>query len=49
MNYYFEPPNTKRFRGIPRITLPAILNNDIVRTIQNETFYRNYGVEKMTS
>ena len=31
MNYYFEcPPKAKKFRGRKRITLPVLLDNDIV-------------------
>ena len=56
MNYYFEcPPEGKKFRGRKRITLPVLLDSDIIEAakyhqrLQIRQFKRREDLETLTT
>ncbi len=43
MNYYFEKPNAKKFRGRPVITLSVCLHNNIIMLKKYNTFNNRHS------
>ena len=46
MRHYFSPSQNSNFKGRQRITLPIILNKDLVRASEHFNFSQRYGIQQ---